>query len=113
MNGQPNEYAGRERQAEALKKRQPGMIVVVEAERDWRQHGQAEHHQQQAKNPLYDGPIHLDEGNADLEEALQAFDLATVGHEENHMIIGLNDGVMMSNNDLVTPNDGNNRRALR
>ena len=112
MNGQPNKNAGDERQAEALNKWQPGMIVVVEAEADWRQHGQAEHHQQQAKNPLYDSPVHLDEGNADLEEAFQAFDLATVGHEENHMIIGLNDGVVMSNNDLVPANDGNNRRTF-
>ena len=88
------------------------MIVVIDAENDRRQHCQAEHHQQEPEYPLYDCPVHLDEGHPDLEKTLQVFDFAAVCHKQNDVIIGLNHSVVMSDDDLVTTNHRYDRRAF-
>ena len=55
---QPADDARHQRQREALEKRQPGIVRIQQAEEDRRQHRQAEDHQEQPENALYDGPVH-------------------------------------------------------
>ena len=55
---------------------------------------------------MYDGPVHvatgaLDERNADLEQLLEAFYLAPVRHEQDDVVVGLDDRVVMRDDDLV------------
>jgi len=113
MYWQPDQNAGGQGQPETLNKRQPGMIFVKKAEGDRGQHRQAEHHQQQPQYPLYDSPVHLDEGNPNLEKTLEVLNLAAVGHEQDDVIIGFYHRVMVRDDDLIATDDGNNRRAFR
>ena len=113
MNRQPDQEARHQSQSEALYKRQPGMIVIINAEGNGRQHRQAEHHQQEPKYPLYDGPVHLDKRNADLEEALQVFNFSAICHEQDDVVLRLDHRVMMRDDDLVAADDRDDSRALR
>ena len=58
VHRQPAQEAGGKRDTETFNEGQPGVIVVVQAEQDRRQHGDAEHHQQQSKDALYYRPVH-------------------------------------------------------
>jgi hypothetical protein len=40
-------------------------------------------------------------------------DVTTIGDEENHVIISLNDGVVVSHDDLIAANDATDTRAFR
>ena len=58
-HGIPYDEPGRNRQAEALHKWQPGAVPVEKTDQNRRQHRHAEHHQQQTEDPLHDRPVHV------------------------------------------------------
>ena len=86
--------AGDQSDAKAFYKRQPGRFIKNNADKDRRQHRYAEHHEQQPEYALHHRPVHgrqlsSDKGNTDLEQGLQALDLAAIGQEQNDMVVSL------------------------
>ena len=49
---------------------------------------------------------------ANLEQLLEALDLAPIGHEQDDMVIRLDHGVMMRDDHLVLPHERDNRTWL-
>ncbi|MBG9481578.1 hypothetical protein ABE52_05325, partial [Bacillus thuringiensis] len=76
-----------------------------------RQHREAEHHQQQAKDALYDSPVHLHKRNANLEQAFELLDLAPIGHEQDHVVVGLDGRIVMCDEDPLVANDCDDGRT--
>ena len=54
-----------------------------------------------------------DERHIDLKQVLDLVDLSSICHEQDYMIVSFDDGVMMSNNHLVTTHQGNDIDATR
>ena len=58
-------------------------------------------------------PLALNEGDANLKQTLEIFDLAPIGHEQDHMVIGFDNRIVMSNDDLVATYNGDDCRSFR
>src|SRR3546814_2197534 len=58
------------------------------------------------------GP-HLQQRKADLEKLFDIVDFLLVDDEQDHMVLGLDHGIVMRNDDVVASHDGADRGAGR
>src|SRR3546814_8416611 len=114
-NRPPDQRADAQRQPHAFKKRHRGVAAVAEIDEDRRQHRRREDHQQDAGDALYGGKApawlvkrhaalgqrgpHLQQRKADLEKLFDIVDFLLVDDEQDHMVLGLDHGIVMRNDD--------------